>query len=81
MCVYYRGYCTNNRAVCVDGSEYVDKRASISANIAIDDVKNNIHIIIDGDIKDIEKFGQNLFDGVQKYIKDYMKVEYSDTAY
>ena len=54
---------------------------TISANIAIDDKENNIHIIIDGDIKDIEKFGQGLFDGVQKYIRDYMKVEYSSTEY
>lgn len=73
MCVYYRGYCTNKHKLCVDGSEFRDERETISAQVAIDDIDKSVHIIINGDmIHDTEKFGKNLFDGVQKFIYDYM---------
>lgn len=74
MCVYYRGYCTNKHAVCYDGSEYIDKRTSITANVAIDDKDNSVHIVINGDmIKDIESFGNDLFKNVQTFIHDAMQ--------
>lgn len=74
MCVYYRGCCTNNHAVCVDGSEYTDKRTLIPANVAIDDKDNSVHIVINGDmIKDIESFGNDLFKNVQTFIYNAMQ--------
>lgn len=73
MCVYYRGYCTNNE-FCNNGSQYIDKRETISAQVAIDEQDKTIHIIINGDvIKNTEKFGKDLFDGVNKFIRDYIE--------
>lgn len=74
MCVYYRGCCSNNQTVCIDGSEYIDKRTSITANVAIDNVDNSVHIVINGDmIKDIESFGNDLFKNVQTFIQNAMQ--------
>ena len=72
MCIYYHDYCTNNE-FCIDGSGYRDKRETISAEVAIDKHDKIIHLTINGDmIKDTEKFGKDLFDKVNKFIRDYM---------
>lgn len=74
MCVYYKGYCSNGKSICVNGSEYIDKRETISANVAIDDTNNSVHIVIEGDlVKDYETFGKDLFESVQTFIRNAMK--------
>lgn len=76
MCTYYKGYCTNNQELCVNGSSFIDKRETITANVAIDNETNNLHIIVEGDmIRDYETFGKHLFDVVQGEIKKYMRGE------
>lgn len=74
MCTFYKGGCTSHE-LCVNGSEFIDKRETVRAMVCIDDdIAKNVHIIVEGDIiHDYETFGKHLFDVVQREIREYMK--------
>lgn len=74
MCAHYKGGCTNQNELCVNGSGFIDNSKTVSTKIAMDNESKSLHIIVDGGlISDYEKFGTHLFDVVQREIHNYIE--------